>query len=245
MAFQLISAFEPAAVTFSALEKTRKGSKVVWINLPGPDSNRGKLSLQTPTVGLPFGVSPYQEASTGEIQSYSVDLSFRGSDSDARMAEFLAKMSALDDLVLDAAVKNSKEWFGKQMSKEIVSEFYRRLVKSNNPAYPPVMKVKVQLNDGQPNAAFFDELRRPVTIDYLVKNTTVKMIIEADRLWFINKNFGLTFRLIQLGVVSRPSRLEGFAFKDDGDDEMPGGGSGGGAMDTADAADAHPAEEEF
>jgi hypothetical protein len=26
-----------------------------------------------------------------------------------------------------------------------------------------------------------------VTIDYLVKNTTVKMIIEADRLWFINK----------------------------------------------------------
>ena len=187
MAFQLISAFEPTAVTFSALEKTRKGSKVVWVNLPVAESGRGKLSLQTPTVALPFGVSPYQEASTGEIQSYSVDLSFRGADADARMAEFLAKMTALDELVLDTAVKNSKEWFGKQMSKEIVSEFYRRLVKSNNPAYPPVMKVKVQLNDGQPNAAFFDEARRSVTIDYLVKNTSVKMIIEADRLWFINK----------------------------------------------------------
>jgi hypothetical protein len=244
MAFQLISAFEPTAVTFSALEKTRKGSKVVWVNLPVSESGRGKLSLQTPTVALPFGVSPYQEASTGEIQSYSVDLSFRGSDTDARMAEFLAKMTALDELVLDAAVKNSKEWFGKQMSKEIVSEFYRRLVKSNNPAYPPVMKVKVQLNDGQPNAAFFDEARRPVTIDYLVKNTSVKMIIEADRLWFINKNFGLTFRLIQLGVVNRPNRLEGFAFKDDGDDDMP---AAGGAMDTSDAADADavPVEEEF
>ena len=187
MAFQLISGFEPTAVTFSALEKTRKGSKVVWVNLPTADAGRGKLSLQTPTVGLPFGVSPYQEASTGEIQSYSVDLSFRGADADARMAEFLAKMTALDELVLDAAVKNSKEWFGKQMNKDIVSEFYRRLVKSTNPAYPPVMKVKVQLNDGQPNAAFFDETRRPVTIDYLVKNTMVKMIIEADRLWFINK----------------------------------------------------------
>ena len=44
--------------------------------------------------------------------------------------------------------------------------------------------------------------------------------------------------------MSRPNRLEGFAFKDDGDDEMPGGG-GGGAMDTADAPDAQPAEEEF
>lgn len=43
--------------------------------------------------------------------------------------------------------------------------------------------------------------------------------------------------------MSRPSRLEGFAFKDDGDDEMPGNG---GAMDTSDAADeAAPVEEEF
>jgi hypothetical protein len=187
MSFQLISTFEPAAVTFSALEKTRKGSKVVWVNLPTADAGRGKLSLQTPTVGLPFGVSPYQEASTGEIQSYSVDLSFRGSDADARMAEFLEKMKVMDELILDAAVKNSKEWFGKQMSKDIVSEFYRRLVKNTNPAYPPVMKVKVQLNDGKPNAVFFDEARRPVDIDYLVKNTSVKMIVEADRLWFINK----------------------------------------------------------
>jgi len=57
------------------------------------------------------------------------------------------------------------------------------------------------------------------------------------------QNFGLTFRLVQLGVVSRPSRLEGFAFKDDGDDDMP---AAGGAMDTSDAADdAVPAEEEF
>lgn len=55
------------------------------------------------------------------------------------------------------------------------------------------------------------------------------------------QNFGLTFRLIQLGVVSRPNRLEGFAFKDDGDDEMPGGA----AMDATDVADAQPAEEEF
>lgn len=59
------------------------------------------------------------------------------------------------------------------------------------------------------------------------------------------QNFGLTFRLVQLGVVNRPSRLEGFAFKDDGDDDMP---AAGGAMDTSDAADAvdaAPVEEEF
>ena len=103
------------------------------------------------------------------------------------VSKFFAALQQFEAKIKQDAIANSKEWFGKQMSKEIVSEFYRRLVKSNNPAYPPVMKVKVQLNDGQPNAAFFDEARRSVTIDYLVKNTSVKMIIEADRLWFINK----------------------------------------------------------
>lgn len=50
------------------------------------------------------------------------------------------------------------------------------------------------------------------------------------------QNFGLTFRLVQAVVISRPNRLEGFAFKDDGDD-------GDEPMDGA--AEGQPAEEEF
>lgn len=49
------------------------------------------------------------------------------------------------------------------------------------------------------------------------------------------QNFGLTFRLVQAVVISRPNRLEGFAFKDDDDVAMEG----------ADAEAGQPAEEEF
>lgn len=216
---QLYSAFDPSSVNFSGLEKNKKGGKVVFVSIPdAAATGRQRLTIQTPTVAIPFGVSPYQEATTGEIQSYSVDMSFRGSDTDPRISEFLAKMRAFDDVLLDTAVANSKEWFGKQMSKEILSEFYRKLVKDPaNPKYPPVMKAKVQLNNGQPTAMFFDESRQPQTIDYLEKGSTVKMILEVDRIWFVNKNFGVTWRLLQAAVCSKPHRLEGYGFQEEAD----------------------------
>lgn len=245
----LASGFTPVTVQFSSLEKNRKGGKVVFVGLPGADGQRQKILLQTPTMALPFGVSPYQDAATGEIQSYSLDASFRGSDSDPRIADFLAKMRELDEVTLDVAVANSKEWFGKPMSKEIVSEFHRKLVKDPaNPQYAPVIKFKVQLQNGQPNAMFFDEKRQPCDIDYFTKGTTFKGIIELDRIWFVNKvraflaracgagvvwctqwcgvlkvlfymqNFGCTWRLVQAMVVTRPGRLDSFAFQADDED---------------------------
>jgi hypothetical protein len=216
----LASSFTPTDIKFSGLEKNKKGGKVVFLSIPDATGAKQRITLQTPVVSVPFGVTPYQEANTGEIQSYSVDMSFRGTDTDPRIAEFLAKMRQMDDILLDAAVVNSKEWFGKQMSKEIVSEFYRHIVKEpTNPQYAPVMKAKVQLNNGEPTAAFFDEQRQPRSIDYISKGSTVKMILELDRLWFVNKNFGATWRLLQCAVCSKPRRLEGYSFQDDGDDD--------------------------
>lgn len=141
----LANAFDPKTVTFSALEKNKKGGKVIFIGIPDANGQRQRITLQTPPLALPFGVSPYTEASTGEVQSYSLDVSYRGADANPKVAEFLAKMRELDDVLLDVAVENSKEWFGKKMSKEILSEFYRKLVKdSATPGqYPPVTKFKV------------------------------------------------------------------------------------------------------
>ena len=78
-----------------------------------------------------------------------------------------------------------------------------------------MIKFKVQLQNGQPNAMFFDEKRQPCDIDYFTKGTTFKGIIELDRVWFVNKNFGCTWRLVQAMVVSRPGRLDSFAFQTD------------------------------
>lgn len=214
----LYSAFDAAALQFGPVDKNKKGGKMVPLSAPSNDGSKKRIMIQTPVVAVPFGVTPYQEATTGEIQSYSIDISFRNLDTDPRIADFLARMRKLDDVLLDTAVKNSKEWFGKTMNKDVIKEFIRKMVKEHpSGQYPPVMKIKVPVVNGEPTSQFYDENRQPVPIDYITKGSTLKMILELSPMWFVNKNFGVTWKLLQAAVVSRPRRLDSYAFCDDGD----------------------------
>ena len=215
MSVMLYSQFDPAAIAFSSVEKTKKGSKIVYLGVGATGKDR--IVIQTPAMAMPFGVTPYAESVGGEIQSYSVDVSFRTGDVDPKVAEFQAIIKKLDDVLIDAATARSAEWFGKPMSRDLVVEFYRKLLKEN-PQYPPILKVKVGVDPtGQPSAQFFDENRALVPIDYLVKGTSVKMICELSSVWFVNKTFGATFRLVQAAVTAKPRRLQGYSFVDGGD----------------------------
>jgi hypothetical protein len=203
--------FDPSTIAFGSLEKTKKGGKIVYIN--ASETEKSKVSIQTPAMIMPFGVTPYTESS-GEIQSYSIDVSFRGDD--PKIADFESKVRRLDDILIDTATARSEEWFGKKMTRDLVAEFYRKLLNDKNPAYPPVLKVKVGMGfNGEPNAQFYDETRAPVGIEYFGKGAVVKMIIELSSVWFVNKTFGATFRLVQAAVVTKPKRLDGYAFQED------------------------------
>lgn len=211
----LAHTFDPKSIVFSDVEKTKKGGKIVYMGTG--TSGKDRIVLQTPPMPMPFGVTPYSQESTGEVQSYSIDVSFRTADTDPRVAGFMAKIKELDDVLIDVATKNSAEWFGKKMSRDLVMEFYRKLLKEN-PNYAPILKIKVGVDaHGEPSAQFYDENRAPVSIGYLTKGCTVRMICEFSSVWFVNKTFGATFRLVQAAVVTRPRRLQEYAFADDGE----------------------------
>ena len=156
--------FDPKAIQFGPLDKNKKGGKIVYLGF-GPDAKE-RIQIQTPAMVLPFGVTPYQDTPGGDIQSYSVDLSFRTADVDPKVADFQKKIEALDEYMIDVATERSQEWFGKPMTRELVSEFYRKLMNNKNPAYPPVLKVKVGVGlNGEPAAQFYDESKNPVSIE--------------------------------------------------------------------------------
>lgn len=212
----LSHAFDPASVAFGSLEKTKKGGRIVYVNTV----DKQRIVIQTPAMVMPFGVTPYQETG-GDIQSYSIDLSFRTADTDPKVADFLQKIKALDKLLVDTATESSEEWFGRSMDRQLVSEFYRTLLNNKNPDYPPTIRIKVGVNvSGEPAAQFFDENRNPVGIEYLGKGCTVKMICELSSVWFVNKTFGATFRLIQAAVMHKPRRLQGYAFHEEETEEV-------------------------
>jgi hypothetical protein len=190
------------------MTKNAKGGKTVYLNTP----QGGKVRLQTPVQSCPFGVSRYDDANGGA--SFSLDVSFKDADENHKVKQLWDACAALDEFMLDKAVEKSEEWFGKAMSREIVQEFYKPVVRqSSNPdKYKPTIRFKLN----PPYTEIFDDQgNRIESLEYITKGSTVRGIVELS-FWMVGKNFGVSLRAVQLQVLSRPVGLSGFAFADDG-----------------------------
>lgn len=216
--------FDPTAINFAKTPaKTNRGSKIIYVN--SADGNR--IRVQTPVMSAPFGISTYEDSSTG-LKSYSVDGSFKGHETNQFLESFLGKCRALDDHLADSASKNSKEWFGKASSIDVVHELMRKLVREPvDPKYAPTVRFKIAADSNSgPATEFFDEHGKHVDMEYLTKGSTFRAIVELSSVWFIQKSFGITLRVLQVGVVSQSStpaqeKLDDYAFvSGNGDDDM-------------------------
>lgn len=208
----LYSNFDPKLINFDPITRNKKGGKMCYMSY-GPTKKR--IFLQTPpNMACPFGVGQYV-ADNGDI-SYSIDVAFRDLDTDPKMKLMYDKMAALNEVMLNQAVKNSAEWLGKAMSKDVVAEFYRSLIKDpKDPKYSPTMKIKIPMSNGQPTADIFTEDKEKTNLDYVTKGSTVRCLVELKAVWFVNKTFGCTWQLVQAGVTTRPQKFSGWAFKED------------------------------
>ncbi len=198
--------FEPALINFDPPALNKNKGKVVYLSY-GPAQAR--IFLQTPKLSAPFGVSTFVDEKTGQVVE-SVDLSFKGMDTDPTVKLFHDKMMSLNETILSKGVKESAQWLGKAMSRDVISEFYRSVVKEpKDPKYSPTMKVKVS-----PMAPpeVYNENREKVGLDYVDKGSTVRAIIALRSVWFVNKTFGVTWQLVQLAVIDRPQVFKTFSF---------------------------------
>lgn len=209
------SKFVPSSVHFGTVEKNKMGGK--FVPIVDETAQKTRVTIQTPALSLPFGVSAYRERPDADVSSYSIDVSFRGLDTDAKIATFLERMRAFDEHMLDSAVLHCKDWYGgKQKSREILEDSYRKLVKEHPEGkFAPVMKIKIPLQNGKPNCSFFDVDKKPIGIEDIPKGATVKVICELAQIWFVGSSWGVTWRALQVLVASRPERLGDFAFQED------------------------------
>jgi len=200
-------------------QKNKMGGNVVYLQY----QNAKRLTIQTPWLSTPFGVSCYVDESNGN-KKYSLDLSFKGMEDDPKIMAFKNKMAELDEYLLDTCTKNSYEWLGKKQKKEVVEALYRPLVKpSKDPEkYAPTMKLKILTNKSDDSfnvEAFKHKTKQPMDFSKLKKGSQVSCIIEVGSVWFVGKtNFGISFRLVQARVKS-PDKITGYSFTKDSDDE--------------------------
>ncbi|AGE55600.1 hypothetical protein ATCVMN08101_290L [Acanthocystis turfacea Chlorella virus MN0810.1] len=212
--------FEPSTIGFGPVEKNKMGGK--FIPLTDANGAKTRITIQTPTMALPFGISAYRERPDAEPLSFSADLSFRDMDTDDNVATFYNKIKELDAHLLQTAAAKSVEWFGKKKSAELLADTYRPLTKEDpSGKYAPNMKFKIAMMNGAANVRVFDTDKTPISIDDVPRGSKVKIIAEIASVWMVGGGtmWGVSFRVAQILVVSKPASLDQFAFVSEDDEE--------------------------
>lgn len=218
----LASNFNTQKISFSQLRVLDSGGKQAYINYDG-----GMFVFQTPNCGLPYGMSAFDKA--GPVK-YSVELSLRGyEDPSNKMKVFHDALSRLDEYMIDQGVKNSKQWFKSDLSRDVIKAFYTPMVrlakdKEGNPKpYPPTIKLSLrQKRDSQEfDVQCYDDKRNqykgiPLE-ELLVKGAQTTCLIQCTGVWFAGSKFGLSWKLVQALVTSLPQSSRSFTFVDEGD----------------------------
>jgi len=229
----LPSQFDVSKLTFGEIKSLQSGAKSVNMNYAG-----GPLILQVSNVDLPYGLNA--DDKFGPVK-YSVNLSLNGYDTKPKMKEIFDMLEAIDDRVTGECVE--KNWLKKPgMTQQILKQMklYKPTVKfsedSNTGArkpYPPTVKVSLRQRNGKFETSFFDtdkkEIKDVPIEDLIVKRMKVSALIECTGVWVSSVGCGLSWKLSQLKVVSRPDSLRGYGFQDDEDAGAPASSSKGGA----------------
>lgn len=125
------------------------------------------LNIQIPYM-LTWGVNKWEDENTGRCK-YDASLQFDPHKSDTQAA-FLDEMKAFEEKIKNDAVKNSKKWFGKKMTYDVVDALMYPILKypkdkeSGEPdlSRNPTLKLKVPFWEGRFNVEVYNTSKQPL-----------------------------------------------------------------------------------
>ena len=183
-------------------------------------STQRSVLISSPLM-LNWGVNVYEKEGGN---SYSISLQFpRDEFSNDGVREFFAMLENMESQIKEDALKNSRDWFGKQMTKDGIDLIWNPILK-----YPknketgeadldrkPTIKVKLPVWEGECKFELYDvennllipnsEEKGPEA--FIQKASNIACILQCGGLWFANNNFGLSWKLYQ-GVVKPTEQLK-------------------------------------
>lgn len=171
------------------------------------------LRITTPRMYMPFGISGF----TPEVgqTKYNIDFSMKGYDeNDNYVKKFYDTLRAIEDKIIENVANQSEIIFGKAMTKdELASSFNSNIKESAD--REPKFRVKVDTTiDGDIKASVCDPEKNVLNDSAengLYARNTGLAIVELNSVYFLNRKFGITWKLYNL-MVFEPQRLKGFQF---------------------------------
>lgn len=208
-------------VTYAKPRTNPSGGKNVAVM---DSSIKKQLAISTPLM-LTWGVNEWIDENTGK-KSYDLSLQFpRDTDDNfAKCRKLLSSLKEFEEKLLEDALTNSKEWFGKKYDLAPVVEAlftpmlrYSKDKNSGEIDYSraPSLRVKMPFWDGKYNVELYDmhndmifpnvddDSLSPLTL--IPKGQKIAAIIKCGGIWFANGKFGVTWKLVQAVVQPRVS----------------------------------------
>ena len=174
-------------------------------------NTKRSLMVSTPIM-LNWGVNVFENQNG--TKAYSLSLQFpREEFATEATNELLNMIKSMESKILDDAVENSKDWFGKSQSREVVEAFWNpnlKYPKNQETQEPdttraPTLKVKLPMWDGEYKFELFDmannllipneEGRSPDMV--IQKASNIACVLQCGGIWMANGNFGVSWKLFQ------------------------------------------------
>uniref|UniRef100_A0A6C0I841 Uncharacterized protein n=1 Tax=viral metagenome TaxID=1070528 RepID=A0A6C0I841_9ZZZZ len=209
------SKFEVNSISFGKHKPNANGGYNIEITVG--DSTSESL-IQTPKMRAPFGISTDK---TNPFKK-SLDVSFQGIESSSSIKSFRDLIESVDKMTIDYAMKNSKTFFKKELSREIISDYYYSGIKlSKKEQYSDTFKFKILFlkpnpEKNLPNGKYLTTFWNPNGDEqnelYLDKGDSVVGLLKPQMLWVANRSFGITWVCTQLRI-HKQVKVSGYAFK--------------------------------
>ena len=187
------------------------------------NTTRRQLMVTTPLM-LTWGVNERRDESSGRV-SYDMSLQFpKEAYATPETTAFLQAMEAMEQQVMDDAIKNSKEWFNKaKLTEGQVDVLFNRMLYwpkdketgERRADSAPTLRVKLDYWDDAFNCEIYNVDQTPLfpsktdatltPSDFIAKGSNVACVLKCGGVYFVNGKFGVTWRLVQAVVKPRAS----------------------------------------
>lgn len=219
----LANEFDIDAVNFMPPKPNKLGGQSVLLNYNTGDEP-GPFVMQTCRVRLPFGIDQSKPQGQ-EAVKYHFSFSMANEETqNEKLRQLTSNVRAIDSKAKSNAT-DGDVWFGKKLSGELVSEFYKSAEKfPKDPKWPSTLKVKLPFDrKGNPQFVLYDENKKPISvldadgnIDPLCipKGCEAVCLIQSTGVWFVGKTqFGVGYKLVQAKIY-KSNKLSGYSIVD-------------------------------
>jgi hypothetical protein len=184
------------------------GRKICLSNKDGKN-----VRIQTPRMYMPFGISGFQPQ-VGATK-WNLDFSMKGYDEEGNYVKnFYETLQEVEKRIIETVSLQSVDIFGKHMSVDELLPMFNSNIK-HSPDREPKFRIRVDTTaDGDIKAGIFDSEKKSINSkveNKLYSRNSGVAITEMNSVYFLNRKFGVTWKLHQL-VVHEPQQLKGFQF---------------------------------